>query len=418
MFGHRLLRVTVACGLLVAVVLTLYPYVFHYVSTGAVVNAPVVTVRSPFDGVVTTPSGDISTAVAVQDRLVVVAEDRSDQHIMNDLEAQMLATAGRLSALERQRAAFQQIRDDLQQRAKVQGVHVDAWLEARAVESMARIDAAMARLSEAEADRDRQRRLAMSGALTQVAVESAETRAEIAAGLVATERASLARVTIARQAQHDGVPLNEGGEEQAQLIARLDDLELRLVELEQEHASLVAVRRGLDMQIAFNTERLRDREVFQPEAQFAGIIWKASPPAGTPILTGDELVRLLDCTKRFVEVAVDERHFESIAPGETASIRLKGSQSWLEARIVSVIGSQSRIDRPAFGAEQPSLGDRQLSVFLDLPAADASNPDVARAFCDVGRTAEVRFERHSNRAGEAVTHLRQALLSAFLDFGG
>lgn len=418
MLRHRLLRVTVASGLLTAVILTLYPYVFHYVSTSAVVNAPVVTVRSPFDGVITTPSGEISTAVAIQERLVIIAEDRSDQHIMNDLEAQVLATSGRLAALDLQRTALHRIRDQLLLRAKVQREHADAWLEARAVESTARIDTAMARLSEAEADRDRQRHLAASGALTQVAVRAAETQAEVAAGLVAAERASLARVMIARQAQLDGVPLNEGGEGLAQLIGRLDDLDLKLVELEQAHASLVAVRRGLEMQVAFNAERLRDREIFNPDAQFAGIIWKASPPAGTPILTGDEIVRLLDCTKRFVEVAVDERHFESIAPGETAAIRLKGSQSWLEARIVSVIGSQSRIDRPAFGAAHPSLDDRQLSVFLALPAADPSNPDVARAFCDVGRTAEVRFERSRNWADETGMRLRQGLSAVLPDLGG
>lgn len=408
MFGHRFLRVAVGLGLTAAVGVTFYPSVFHYVSTGAVVNAPVVTLRAPFDGTVTAPSTGISTSVSPDDPLVVLSRDRADENIIGDLEARLIATSGRLEAIAAQRIALRSLRDGLNQRAEIHAERANAWLAAREAEAEARTAAASARLTEAVAHRDRQRQLAQSGALTRVALNSAETDARVAESLRAAERAAHVRLSVARQALEDGVPLTEGGEGQSTILSRLDDLDLQLAALDKDHASLDAERRGLDTQVAFHRAMLRDREVFMPRAQFAGIVWEVSPPAGTPVLQGDELVRLLDCTKRFVEVAIDDRHFERIAPGAMARIRLKGSRHWQDAEVQAVIGSGSQFTRPTFGAAPPAAGDGQLNVFVGLPPVDPRDPTVARGFCDVGRAAEVRFERRHGTARDALARLATA----------
>lgn len=410
--GHRFVRVVAGLGLTVAAGLTIYPSVFNHVSTEAVVNAPVVTLRAPFDGTVTAPSPGISTSVALDDPLVVLSRDRVDENIIGDLEARLVAISGRFNAVAAQRTALRALRDSLSRRATMHAEWAAAWLAARETEAEARTAAASARLSEAEAHRDRQRRLAQSGALTRVALDSAETDARVAESLRAAERAAHVRLSVARQALQDGVPLNEGGEGQSVILSRLDDLDLQLAALDKDHASLDAERQALIKQIAFHEAILRDREVFTPRAQFAGIVWEVSPPVGTPVLQGDKLVRLLDCTKRVVEVAIDERHFERIAPGAMARIRLKGSQHWQDAEITAVIGSGSRISRPTPGGVTLATSDGQLNVFLGLPATDPRDPTVARAFCDVGRAAEVRFERRHGTAQDALSRLATAAADA------
>lgn len=272
MFGHRFLRVTVAAGLLSSAGLALYPHVFTYVSTSAVVNAPVLTLRSPFDGIIAQASGPISEVFSSNQEIFAVQEDRADYYAMANLEARMTTIEGEMAALDKQRSQLAQIRSTLRERQETHATHANHWLRAREAETEARIDATAARFHEAEAAVERQRRLADVGALTRVSLRNAETDAAVARSLVAAERANLSRLGVARQALKDGVPLNEGGEGLAYIASRLDDIELQVVDLDRRRATLEAEGSGLGFQISTTHQRSLDREVFAPISPFAGII--------------------------------------------------------------------------------------------------------------------------------------------------
>lgn len=411
--GHRFLRMLAAAGLLAGAFYTLAPYVFSYVATSAVVNAPIVTVRSPFDGVVIRASGEIASSVGAGDTLLQVSANRVDRTSLAELEARRTAVTGELAALTRQRGHLIGLRDRLTKRKAAHVAHATAWLDARQIEVQSRIDAARLRLADTRSDAARNRRLADRGALSRVSLEEAEYGEAIAESVLAGERASLERLAVIREALQAGVPLADGGDGLTQIIGRLDELVMRLAELERRHATLEARHAALNGQIAYLNARADLQEAFAPKASTSGIVWKASPPVNMPVLVGDELVRLLDCGRRFIEVAITERHFENIHPGDSARVRLKGASGWIEGRVEAVRGAKGRLDRPTLAAIPPDVADSQLSVTVRLPPADATRSEIARAFCDVGRTADVRFEK-PQAAASAHLYRIVARLSAMI----
>ena len=295
MLGNRALRLSAATMVLAAAGMTLAPHATSYVASSAVVNAPVIPLKAPFDGVIRAQSPGLADPVRPGAPLLVVAADRAE--------------------------------------------------------------AAAAAMALARADSDRR----------TLEMEAAAMRA--------------------------GVALDDAGGGLAQIGYRLDEIALRRAEIEAQETALAARAAAVAAQIATLRARADTREVFAPEASAAGVIWKASAPAGSAVMTGDEVARILDCSHRFIEVSVAERHFERIRTGSPAWVRLKGADGWFTAEVEAVRGAGGRFDRPALAAEVPREDTTQLSVIVRLPVAEVGRPEVAHAFCDVGRTADVRFGR-------------------------
>jgi hypothetical protein len=63
-----LLRIVLAVGFIAATVVVLAPYAVSDVSKSAIVNAPLITIKAPFDGIISDASPGRSTAVAEGDR--------------------------------------------------------------------------------------------------------------------------------------------------------------------------------------------------------------------------------------------------------------------------------------------------------------------------------------------------------------
>lgn len=400
-----MVRLTAAAFLLGATTITLAPHVVSYVATSAVVNAPVITVRAPFDGVVSAASGNLSAPVARGGTLVALQADRADRTAVAELTARRTAISGERIALETTRARLTDQQADLEHRKARHRDHALKLLAARKAEAQARLDAENARLDERQADLGRHQRLAQLGALARVALSEAELGKAVSQSARAAARARLESLALAEEALRDTVPVDGVADGLSDILNRLDTLRTRLADLDQRRDTLAAMDTALGEQIAFLDARAAHSEVFAPRASTSGIIWKASPPADMPVLLGDDVVRLLDCERRFVEVAVAERHFEQIRPGDTAHIRLKGAGGWIDGHVAAVHGAGANFDRPALAAMRPGENENRLSVIVRLPAVDPNDPAVARAFCDVGRTADVRFKKAGTGLLSLARHL-------------
>jgi multidrug resistance efflux pump len=403
--GHRALRLGASAVVLAAAAMTLTPHVVSYVSSSAVVNAPVISVRSPFDGVIARASADLSAPVSPGQLLLELAADRADRTVLAELTSRRDMAIGELAGLEAQRTRLLDLHRGLTVRRDSYIAEVSDWLQARGDEAAARAEVALTRLAQMSDERDRRRRLAARGALSEVALTDSEAEADVAGHSVRLEAARVQSLLVARRALGNGVALDGMADGLGQLVQRLDDIDLRLAEIDQRHTALTAARAALDAQVAVLAERNARHEAFAPRATAPGVIWKASPPTDMPVLVGDEMLRVLDCSRRFIEVAISERHFEKIRPGDAASVRLKGGSGWFQAEVEAVRGAGGRFDRPALAAVVPNIDESQLSVLVRLPTADVTDPDVAHGFCDVGRTADVRFGRPDGLFGP---HLRQA----------
>jgi hypothetical protein len=100
---------------------------------------------------------------------------------------------------------------------------------------------------------------------------------------------------------------------------------------------------------------------------------------------------LADCHHRFVDVELPGREFEQIRPGAPAFVRLIGSDDWKQGQVRQVRGSAARTDDRLLAAQVPKPDPNSITVEVGLPQEDATMD--RKNFCNIGRLAEVRFER-------------------------
>jgi hypothetical protein len=121
------------------------------------------------------------------------------------------------------------------------------------------------------------------------------------------------------------------------------------------------------------------------------VVWSVSASPGSTVTEGQTILDLADCAHRFVVVDLPERDFERIKATELAAVRLVGSDEWREGKVRQVLGSAARTDDRLLAAQVPHPTSSSTTVEVDL-LQDQSEAE-RNSFCNIGRMAEVRFQR-------------------------
>lgn len=387
----RYLRLLAVLALAGVAIFALAPYATNYVSSQAVVNAPLNTVISPIRGIITRPSAAAGTGIAGGAQLVAITLDTPDRRYLEQLRARRALLRETLAALADETGRLDAMQVEMEGRVVAYRERMAARLGAEADETRAQIVAAEAALSNADAVRRRSAILAERGHAPLTRSEADAAARDEAAGEVARLHAQLEQVAIERLALEAGISVQDGWSDVPYSQQRLDEIRLRRAALVAEHHRVVAELSALDEQISAEAVLADRRETFRPEAPGAGVIWKPSGGIGETVVPGEVLVQMVDCTARFVEVALPERHFGDIVPGDPAWVRLKGGGEVVEARVGAVLGAGANFDHPKLAASVYEASPDQLRVLV--PLSGTALGGTPAAFCHVGRTAEVRFPR-------------------------
>ncbi len=396
MFSNRFLRLTAAALLMLAVCWTLFPHATNYISTSAVVNAPLLSIKSPIDGRIEAASSGLAEAVATGQRMVLVQSGRKDRELLQELLARDHLLAAETEAKARQARELSALRAEMARREELYRSELAGWLRVHSAELRAELEAATATRQETEDRIARSRALAGEGTLALANLKQDEAELARATAAVGAAQARLEATGRELEALGQGILVQHGTSDVSYSQQRIDDIDLRLNELSAEREGLAADRAALAARIKDAERENAARESFEPIASARGVIWRASGAPGSAILTGDEIMQVVDCERRFVEVAVSERLFDAIRPGSTAWVQFRGSSEHFAAKVAAVRGSGAKFSNPQLAAETPVVAEGQLRVLVPLQPAQAGVTSASggdAAFCDVGRTAEVRFER-------------------------
>lgn len=391
-----LIRAGLALFFLTAALAVVFPHLTGVHANYAVVNAPLISVRAPFDGEILRESPRLANPVATGQTLVELEATRGSKVELARLAARRRVLIAQIAALGDERRALGDLSRTFRDRLR---------RETQSAETAARseIDVARAELTSADARIARlAHRIRRAEALTErnalAAREVEELRFDLAEAEAARDRG---RAVIAAR-RHAFERAGDGAADTADVghatRQRLDELAIRAIALDAEEARLRAELDGLAPLIAAVGEELQKLERFRPAAPTDGVVWSASRGPATTVAAGDEVMQLLDCSRRYIQVAFSERHFERIAPGTTAEVRLRGSRETIEARVTSLRGAAERPRGNEVPAIQRSEVLSEFTLFLDLAPVDPASGGRAAAFCDVGRSAEVRFDRPGSAA--------------------
>ena len=357
-------------------------------SVEAIINARVITLRSPIEGVLeptgaSEPRGGVGAALAEGDAIFEVVDVRSDPSRLDDLKRQLAQTRDEQSGLVARLASRQARLATLRARA-------DAFARGRVSQLEARLDEA-----EAEAD------------IATIKAEESDERAGTFGAPVQgrsgfggagfRRRARLAN----RQAQRNGrAQTRRRREGRTRSLARRRLHRRRL----QRPPAIPATRRrnsaggrGFDDRDrqSYETNRALDRggrrgtaalrdafprdDIGAVQRQHREML--ASP--GEQVHKGQDLLRVLDCSGANVTAVVSESVYNDLRIGSKATFRPRDGGPDIPGTVVSLTGSSGA---PANFAIQPTALNREAyHVTVAAPGlANGRN-------CDVGRTGRVIF---------------------------
>lgn len=357
-------------------------------SVEAVVNARIVTLRSPIDGGVSSKSG-LSTALSVVnegDVILRVVNARGDRARLDDLRRQMSRLDNERPSLAAKLASAEAAQQDLARQAVQFREGRMLQLEARIAEMQSAIEAAALRREEVTAAVERASSLIKSGSVSTVELARLTRDQSIAqqTEIGAHRRLDAAKVELS--AATKGTYLGDSYNDRPSSVQREEEMRQRAADLRADLAHADAEIGWLVDEIASEQLHYARRSEADIKAPVTGRIWEMMTSPGEDVRGGQALLKLLDCSGAVVTANVTESVYNRLQLGEPANFEPNDGSSAIKGEIVNLTGASNV---PANLAINPdALNKEPYRVTVSMPGIDTSKD------CAVGRTGRVVF-KHS-----------------------
>ncbi|MEO5376029.1 MAG: hypothetical protein H7840_17540 [Alphaproteobacteria bacterium] len=222
----RLFRLSVGGGLLAIGTWVAVPPLITTTGIDAVVNAPLMVLRSPIEGRIDSHAAP-GSLVERGAPLFTVVNERLNQSLINELSTERDTLVRRIAALERQNGELEAMRSELQERARAHRAASLTRLDGRIAEAEARLRLNRAIVTEQKAELRRTTELRTGGHASVARLEQAEAATARAVEEVAQAEAALQQLRSEKAALSDGVLLGDGQNDVAYSQQRSDEIVLR-----------------------------------------------------------------------------------------------------------------------------------------------------------------------------------------------
>jgi len=388
----QLIRPVLGIGLLGLAAWALVPLFFDVRSTQAVVNAPVVTLRSPIDGTVTflcqTASG---TRAITNTPLFSVKNSLADDDRLDTLKDERAQLAARIEGLRQQHASLVCLRDKLVATVRKYEEARLRTLELERAGAQALAEAAQSVKKQRESEKDQIDRLQSSHSVSSQDTVAVQFAADAAQHSVVQAQKSVENLEEQIRALRDGVHIGpgDGRNDLPYSAQRLHELSFRIEEvhasLGQDEAKLAQLRRH----ILAEEKRLASRSRFTETAPADWIVWRRHVVSGAPVKADSPLMDMIDPAEIFVDAVIYEKNLARVRPGDKAHVRIVGSNKEWNAVVRQVIGRTLPLPDRLLAVESAPPAKQEVHVILGFsePLSDGEG-DVSAA---VGLPAEVTF---------------------------
>jgi multidrug resistance efflux pump len=386
----RLGRIGIGVGLLALALYVSWPHVVMLVGSEAVVNGRLIVVHSPIEGKVVTDPPPVGAEVASGEVVVVVENDRQNRSFLNELRTEHSTLVERLEALRRQEEELSRTRRELADRSSQFRQTRKAILDRQIEQAEAAVRAQRAVSEERQANLQRRQDLFTTGFASQATLDDAAADARLASERLAEAELAVKRLKEERAAAEQGVFVDTSQNDVPYSRQRSDEIELRQQDLRARRREYEIRAAQIDNQIVIEEERLAVAQRSVQRAPSRSVVWQRSVAKGTDVVVGGELLQLLDCDDLFLEVMLDQRHFDAVRPGQRTSVRLIGSDTPLDGVVRTVRGNATSARDTLAVARPGEQHQRELAVTVAVNPQQLAG--VTGTFCSVGRSARVSFD--------------------------
>ncbi len=397
---RRLLKTCLGLAIVVFVGLSPVQRLMQTASVEAVVNARIITLRSPIEGEVLEGSGEanVGAALASGDVLFRVVDRRADRSRLDDLTLQLQQLRDEQPGLAARLASRQALLANLAGQTKTFAAARVRQLEARKEELTANAAAARARREDADAALDRATRLASSGSTSSTQLSQAKRDARIAEQIELATQKQIDAAAVELDAAQNGIFVGDSYNDRPSSAQRADEVQQEIVDLTAALADRESRISRISKLIADEEVRFANLSSTDIRAPAKGRVWEILTAPGEQVHRGQDLLRLLDCSGSLVTAAVSESVYDRLQIGSRARFRPRDGGTDLPGRVISLTGASSS---PAnFAIEPSALVQGAYHVAVAIPDLGTGQN------CAVGRTGRVIFDDDSS---ELLAGLRREL---------
>lgn len=383
---RRVLKVAV--GLAIVAVFGWLPLraLWQTSSVEAVVNARLVTLRSPIDGGVSAKSGHPTASSMVNEGEVIlrVVNARGDRARLDDLRRQMSRLENERPSLAVKLASAEAAQQDLARQSSQFREGRILQLEARIAEIQSAIEAAVSRREEVTAAVERASSLIKSGSVSTVELARLTREQSIAQQIEIGARRRLDAAMVELTAAKNGTYLGDSYNDRPSSVQREEEMRQRAGDLRADLAHADASIAWLSHEIDSEQLHYVSRSEADIRAPVTGRIWEMMTSPGEDVRAGQALLKLLDCSSAVVTANVKEGVYNRLQLGEQASFEPNDGSPTIQGAIVNLTGVSGA---PANLAINPDvLSKEPYRVTVSMPGIDTTGKD-----CAVGRTGRVVF---------------------------
>ncbi|MGZ5866950.1 MAG: HlyD family efflux transporter periplasmic adaptor subunit [Xanthobacteraceae bacterium] len=367
------------------------PNIGYRIASSAFVNAELVRVAAPIAGRLTQDlprKGDYIERP--KDVTLVQALSRDQRHLL-DLIGQYAIANGRAETANKQLTEIAAEDDELAKRMKVYRDGMIVRLGHERDEARAEKIGCLAEVEQRRDVGSRMGQLVRSGLATPIRTSEALASQEAASTRCEMADARLQRLQAEIVSAQDGIFLRDGANDVPYSQQQRDRLALRRQDLETKASEESLKASQIAPEIVEERERLDRLSHFDLSLPAQHVVWSVAASPGSTVSEGQILFDLAACAERFIVVELPGRDFEKIKAGVPAFVRLIGSEDWKQGEVRQVRGSAARVDDRLLAAQIPKPNPNSITVEVALPHSDAETS--RNNFCNVGRLAEVQFER-------------------------
>ena len=380
----RPLKLAVAAALIAMGLYAIFAEQGFVASDNAVVSAYVVSLRAPIDGTLSGMANPVGTPVDTGNVLARLDNPRVDDAPLRDMQAGLARLIAERTANLALRDRLIETRQTLARRTEAHKRATAARLQANAAEAEQTLAALSTQRDQLARDLARRSTLIASGFVAAAEIERLTADLAAAERGIAAQAQRLAANRVEAGAAQAGILSEPGANDVAYSAQRMDEVDLRLAELDRTLAITAAEADATDRRLhaADRRDMLMRGAVLTAPA--AGMVWKQRAANGERLAAGDVASELVDCTSAFLLVAIPQDRFSDIALGMTARYRLSGERAERTGRVLSVSGQASlAADRNLAAAPIGEIGNTvTVRVAIDPSANNVRD-------CLIGRTARV-----------------------------
>lgn len=341
---------------------TLFMPLLSSSATRAILNAPVILLTTPIDGVVRTLNIQPGTTFTTGQDIATIENPRAEQETLLGLQTRRLTLQQQLAAMasqaEHDRKYYNALEITSQQYQDAYEVRKRYAQKALKAES----GAAGARLADARETLARNLELFRQGAVSEAVVAS--SRAQLAS-LQADAEAIRSRVHINDgdlNAAKDQVYLDPEQLRMFDLKSQMTTLKLSLDNLERNRVTLEEELSHLDQLIESEQNRVQMMAAYNVVAYASGTVQELIAPQGTQVRAGATLLRATNCSQSYVIAVFPERMASRIDRDSELQVSIRGVAQPLKAKVVQLLSSPTDVQSSNYSVPFPYA--EQNSVYV------------------------------------------------------